>query len=589
MPYLIDQKSFRTVCLALLVFILTAALFCSSLGRSPFSTRGEGREAQVVTSIIDHGSWILPLRNGSIPSKPPLFHWLGAAFSKLAGSLTEGWIRLPSALCSALALALVSFFVASAASMRSSALTVLITMTAFEWTRSSSHARVDMCFTAFLTIGGYALFCGINRWREMGETDNCWLCAGILGLTGAALTKGPAALVIPWTVVGTYLVITADPPRLTSVLRLPFRPLVIAFLLSLLLPSFWYWFAYLEGGEKFFEKLLLQENWGRVVQLKGYDPGHRKPFFFSIIDLAVGFLPWSLFFPVLGVQLWNKRRELLRRENSLLLFSLIWIGVFLLAVTASSSKRTVYLLPVYPQLAFLLALSLEKLTLEARGLRIAERLSALLLWLIALSVFSAFLTVLTLCLADIALSSLLPLKPRDALHVHAVEQVFAHKPFALVLTGISSLIFLFAALSAWQQRLKKSAFFLALAMIVISLSVTHFIFPAIAQTSSPREFINELKGIVREDQPLYQFRHSFYPAVYYARRLVPTARHLKDVKPHTDGFLLVKKTEIRLALKRFPGAKIVHESRTNAANGKAPLVLMSYSGNQIAPIEADMP
>src|SRR5262245_44589533 len=81
------------------LFLLCALLYLWGLGAVPFYTKGEPREATVVWEIYTNGEWILPLRNGHIiPSKPPLFHWLGTITSFVWGDLTEWTIRLPSAL-----------------------------------------------------------------------------------------------------------------------------------------------------------------------------------------------------------------------------------------------------------------------------------------------------------------------------------------------------------------------------------------------------------------------------------------------------------------------------------------------------------
>src|SRR4029079_19602587 len=42
----------------------------------PIDHHGEAREGLVVQAIVDRGEWILPRRNGELPSKPPLFHLL---------------------------------------------------------------------------------------------------------------------------------------------------------------------------------------------------------------------------------------------------------------------------------------------------------------------------------------------------------------------------------------------------------------------------------------------------------------------------------------------------------------------------------
>jgi len=83
--------------------LLCACLYLWGLGDLPFYTKGEPREGTIVWEIYTSGEWILPLRNGHIiPSKPPLFHWLGALVSLAWGEVNELTIRLPSALLAVL-------------------------------------------------------------------------------------------------------------------------------------------------------------------------------------------------------------------------------------------------------------------------------------------------------------------------------------------------------------------------------------------------------------------------------------------------------------------------------------------------------
>src|SRR6267142_955538 len=74
-------------------------LFFWDLGAIPLFSVGEPREALQVVEAFDHGEWILPQRNGTeLPSKPPLFHWLGGLVALGLGRVDELVVRLPSAL-----------------------------------------------------------------------------------------------------------------------------------------------------------------------------------------------------------------------------------------------------------------------------------------------------------------------------------------------------------------------------------------------------------------------------------------------------------------------------------------------------------
>ena len=62
-------------------------VFFANLGSIPFYDKGEPREALVVRDIVLNGNWIFPLKLGEqIPSKPPLFHWVGCLGFFVLGS-----------------------------------------------------------------------------------------------------------------------------------------------------------------------------------------------------------------------------------------------------------------------------------------------------------------------------------------------------------------------------------------------------------------------------------------------------------------------------------------------------------------------
>jgi 4-amino-4-deoxy-L-arabinose transferase-like glycosyltransferase len=77
----------------------------------PIWHHGEAREALVVQGIVRNREWILPLRNGEIPSKPPFFHWLAALPAFVFGP-SDLIVRLPSTIGAA-TMAGATFFMGS--------------------------------------------------------------------------------------------------------------------------------------------------------------------------------------------------------------------------------------------------------------------------------------------------------------------------------------------------------------------------------------------------------------------------------------------------------------------------------------------
>src|SRR4029453_4921440 len=59
-----------------LVVALVLAASIWPLHTPPIGLHGEAREALGDGTIVRTGNWVLPERNGELPTKPPLFHWI---------------------------------------------------------------------------------------------------------------------------------------------------------------------------------------------------------------------------------------------------------------------------------------------------------------------------------------------------------------------------------------------------------------------------------------------------------------------------------------------------------------------------------
>ena len=81
----------------LLFGLIFAGLLLCLMFEPPIWNRGEAREGLVVQGIVHNQQWILPFRNGELPSKPPLFHWIAASGASVLGE-SDFTLRLPSAI-----------------------------------------------------------------------------------------------------------------------------------------------------------------------------------------------------------------------------------------------------------------------------------------------------------------------------------------------------------------------------------------------------------------------------------------------------------------------------------------------------------
>lgn len=338
----------------LLLIVVPAITFIPWLGETLFNTKGEPREALVAVSMINSGNYILPESYGTdIPYKPPFLAWLITGFSLLTGGVNEISSRLPSVIAT-MAMVIYGFIFYR---RRSGADTValamaLVTVTTVEVYRAATACRVDMVLTACIVTAIYAMVSAAERRGKAAVS-----VAGIVLMTCGVLTKGPVGMILPCLVTGIYLLIRGFSFGRTLGI------LALNGVLALFVPALWYYAAWLDGGERFLN-LALEENFGRFTGSMSYD-SHINPWWYNIVTVVAGMAPYTL---LALLSLFSLKK--LPKSSLKLSRLLAWLRSLrpetLLAAVASvvififycfpASKRSVYLLPIYPFLSWMIVL-----------------------------------------------------------------------------------------------------------------------------------------------------------------------------------------------------------------------------------------
>ena len=359
-----------------LVTILAVVMLIPFLGLTDFNTKGEPREAVVAYTMLEHGNWILPINNGGdIPYKPPFFHWCIAFFSLFIGHVNEFTSRLPSAISLTLMTIGGFVFFAKRKDTQTSLIAAILTLTAFEVHRAGVNCRVDMVNTAFMVGAMYLLY----RWWEKGKKQLPWLA--ILCMSGATLTKGPVGIILPCFVMGVFM-LTQKENFWGIVWRLG-----LTAVLSLLIPFCWYYAAYQQGGDEFL-RLVKEENIDRFMGKMAYE-SHENPAWYNLLTLITGWLPYTLLLLFsLFILPWKKFSktqfvENVKKATPLQVFTWLAFLLVLFFYCIPKSKRSVYLLPCYPFMAYLIAEYIVWMMKEKMG---------------ALKVFAWVITVLAIIL-----------------------------------------------------------------------------------------------------------------------------------------------------------------------------------------------
>lgn len=336
-----------------LIIVCIATLFLF-LGIKHFHTKGEPREALVAQAMINDQNWILPITNGvDIAYKPPLFHWSIACISSVVGEVNEYTSRMPSAIATTIMVLMGYYFFRKRRGSQIAFLAMLITLTNFEVHRAATNCRVDMLLAAMMVMALFFLY----RWYEKKLRGVPWLA--ILCLSGAFLTKGPVGVLLPCTVIGALAWI-----RGIGFIR-SLLSMVAVVLCACIIPSVWYYAAWLQGGNKF-SQLVYEENVLRLLGKMTYS-SHENPWTYNVTTLIAGFVPYTLL-ALLSIftlkytrisdkprQWWTRFVNYIKTMDDTRLFSLLCIIIMFVFYCIPKSKRSVYLLPIYPFIAYYLA------------------------------------------------------------------------------------------------------------------------------------------------------------------------------------------------------------------------------------------
>lgn len=521
------NKAFTIVC------VIAVMLTVPFLGLTDFYSKGEPREAVVAYTMVEHGNWILPINNGGdIPYKPPFFHWCIALFSLLQGHVSEFTSRLPSALA-LVAMSVGGFvFFAKRKNANMALLATLLSLTAFEVHRAGINCRVDMVNTAFMVGALFLMF----RWWERGKHTMPWLA--ILCMSGATLTKGPVGMLLPCAVMGVFM-LTQRESLWSTVWRLG-----LTALLSLVLPLCWYYAAYLQGGDEFL-RLVKEENIDRLLGKMAYE-SHENPFWYNFVTLITGWLPYTLLFVFsLFVLPWKRFSksgfmQSVRRAEPMQVFVWLAFGLILFFYCIPKSKRSVYLLPCYPFMAWLMAQYVVWL--------VANRLSAVKAYAWLMGVLGVVLSVAFVVLKTGMVPDTLFHGKHAADNIamlHALESISlspSHLLFALLpaAVGVATIMTLLKK----DDTLRNRVVWLSLSVVVaLFLALDSTFQPTVLNTKADKPLAPQIEQ--RFDMTkMYSYMSSpmlhFFSLNFY---LGDRIQQFEKVKPE-DGVLMIPEDDV---------------------------------------------
>lgn len=475
-----------------LVILAALALFVflPGLGNRSLWNPDEPRYAEVAREMRISGEWFVPHLNGRIyAQKPPLLMWsMNAASLVTGGDLDEWSARLPSALAAVAAVLLTFLISRRLASRRVGWLAAVAYGSCVKILWQGHVGQIDMLLTALVALAVWFWVRGYTEGRP-GFYRLFFLTTGL-----ATLAKGPVGLLPPLLSIVAYLLLIGEQKEIRRMRIGTGLALWAAVVLAWLIP------AGVRGGAPYLETIVFKQNVTRYA-----DPWHHfQPPWYYLTVIPADFFPWSLLLPSALVVGWRRFWKAGDERRKAFLFGLCWMAVTVLFFSVSPAKRTVYILTMYPGMALLVGLALDRWAETWREAEGADR--AWLLWPLGLVA---------------ALALLLPV----AAPFVARRQAEALEPMGAGVTPATvvalSLLAVGAVAAFWlaaRGQARRAAFALAAGSAALTLTLFVAVLPRFDAVKSAEPLARTLVERMGPGEPYAIYPRLDAPFLFYTER-----------------------------------------------------------------------
>jgi 4-amino-4-deoxy-L-arabinose transferase-like glycosyltransferase len=480
------QNRTRTIRHLLLLLIVIVPLFSLGLSNHGLWSADEPRVAEIGREMAVTGNWAVPTLNQKpFLEEPPLYYGALALTFKAFGT-SDKVARIPSALF-ACATVLVLFFLANSFfGPRVGLLSGLVLATTGEFFRVAHWIVVDSAL-AFFVMSAMALF--ITAYLSENSRKKL-LCYTLLyvACTLGFYTKGFIGVLIPGLGILTFLLAERNFKEIVA-MRLWLGVLVFV---AMTVP--WFIALWHQGGGEYLKVFLLHNHLQRFLPasmagaLSESASGHHHPFYYYLTEFPIGFLPWSiLLIPVL-IHAFSKDSGEKTVSAKGVLLAKCWFFAGIVFLSIASTKRTLYLMPIFAPISMLTALYIGS-TMTASSL---SKMSRVFLWV---------LDVLLLVIG-------LALTPVYFYVKHAYPLTLPPGFFAWVLPASVLVAVLALAGAFYLQRRNLARYWISvnLPVVLVLIFTLVVIMPILDVHKSFVPFCKQVAAMVPADRPLYAYQ-----------------------------------------------------------------------------------
>lgn len=353
-----------------LLLVIAALVYGFGLGEASLWDIDEAIYADISRNMAHSGDWVFPVFNGEPRfDKPPLMFWIAAAAMSL-GAPGEWSIRLGTYIFALAALYLVYLFGRRLYSPRAGIIAAAVLASTLGWFVAGRIGLMDAGLSFFVGMAVYQLlFIGDGDQGAHAAPFAPYIWLGV-ALALGVLTKGPVAIVLFGGVALAY------PGPVKSMRAFFSREALLrsaAALLTFLFISVpWHAAIYARAGRDWIDSYFGYHMFSRFTRPL---EEHGFPWYFYLIVLAVGLLPWT-------GHVVAALRDFVRGRNrkgvgDALRLPVTWFLVVLVFFSISKTKLPGYILPAFLPVAILAGVWTDRRLLQPD----AERAFTKSLWL----------------------------------------------------------------------------------------------------------------------------------------------------------------------------------------------------------------
>jgi 4-amino-4-deoxy-L-arabinose transferase-like glycosyltransferase len=303
----------------------------------------EPREAEISREIYASGDWVVPRLNGqAFLEKPPLAYWGAALAFHAAGKPSESVCRIPSAVWGLIGALATAWLGGMLAGRTAGLLAALILATCGEWLYIIHHLLVDVPLAACVALS-LALFW--HGYRSSGGQKGMGYLGCSLAVGGAFMAKGMVGVIIPGSAIVVFLAWRREWRELARLIT----PWNVAACVAV--PFSWVIALWTREGTGAL-RVFAWDN--QVLRFISPTADHADAPWYYLQILFEVLLPWVIFLPPAVLRLFRPSGEK-RFTNSGRQYLMAVIAVPFIVLSIASGKRQLYLLPLLPGFAILLA------------------------------------------------------------------------------------------------------------------------------------------------------------------------------------------------------------------------------------------